>query len=81
MNVGMLWMDGDRDRDLATRLGRAAAYYAEKYGRRANLCVIHPDMVGDGPVPALPNLAVRLRPDVLRDHVWIGVDEPFDRER
>lgn len=79
MNIGMLWLDSDRDRDLGSRLTRAAAYYAEKYGQRANLCVIHPDMVGDDPVPALPELAVRLRTDILRDHVWIGVDEARGR--
>ena len=75
MNVGMLWLDSDHEKDLESRLSRAAAYYAAKYGREANLCVIHPDMAGEGTLGAVGDMAVRVRTDILRDHVWIGVDE------
>lgn len=80
MKVGMLWLDVDPQQDLEVRLTRAATYYAEKYGRRANLCVVHPDMVGDQDVRKVGGLAVRVRKDVLRDHVWIGVEEPAKAE-
>ena len=71
----MLWLDAEPEQDLAVRLTRAAAYYAEKYGRRANLCVVHPDMIGEQVVREVGGLAVRTRKDVLRDHVWIGVED------
>jgi hypothetical protein len=81
MNVGMLWLDTDHGDALESRLRRAAAYYAAKYGRRANLCIVHPDMVRDGPVASVGEMAVRVRTDIVRDHVWIGVEDAGGRSR
>lgn len=80
MNVGMLWLDTDDGDDLESRLGRAAAYYAAKYGREANLCIIHPEMAGEGPLAAVGEMAVRVRTDIVRDHVWIGVEDIGGRD-
>jgi hypothetical protein len=74
MKVGMLWLDDDREADLGGRVARAAAYYAQKYGRRATVCVVHPETAGDH-APSLGDIALRVRPDVLRHHFWIGVEE------
>ncbi len=80
MNVGMLWLDEEKNVDLGQRLARAADYYAAKYGRRATLCVVHPETAGENPPVAVADLAVRVRPDVLRNHFWIGVDESIARD-
>ncbi|HMK08755.1 MAG TPA: hypothetical protein VK449_06945 [Anaerolineales bacterium] len=75
MRVGMLWLDPRDDSDLARRVARAAAYYADKYGRKATLCVVHPETAGEQPPSTVAELTLRVRPDVLRQHFWIGVDE------
>ncbi|HSR46536.1 MAG TPA: hypothetical protein VLL77_00990 [Anaerolineales bacterium] len=79
MNIGMLWLDTDHTADLESRLGRAAAYYAAKYGRRANLCIVHPDMVREGGLASVGEMAVRVRTDIVRDHVWVGVEDVESR--
>lgn len=75
MKVGMLWLDSGDEVDLARRVARAAAYYAEKYGRKATLCLVHPETAGEAPPASVADLTLRVRPDVLRQHFWIGVDE------
>ena len=74
MKVGMLWLDNDPGVDLGRRVERAAAYYADKYGRKATVCVVHPETAGEQP-PSVADIVLRIRPDVLRDHFWIGVEE------
>ena len=46
MDVGMLWFDNDRRKDLSSKVTRAANYYREKYGRAPNVCFVHPSMLG-----------------------------------
>jgi hypothetical protein len=75
MKVGMLWLDTDPEAALDRRVARAAEYYADKYGRRATLCVVHPDTAGDQPPSIVADLILRVRADALRQHFWIGVDE------
>jgi hypothetical protein len=79
MNVGMLWLDTDDEVDLGRRVARAAAYYADKYGRKATLCVVHPETAGEQPPSTVADIALRVRPDALRQHFWIGVDEATGR--
>jgi hypothetical protein len=75
MEVGMLWLDSERQVDLSVRIGRAVAYYREKYGRRPNLCIIHPVTAGEDPLNQIDELSVRSSVSVLPDHFWIGVEE------
>jgi hypothetical protein len=75
MNVGMLWLDTEDEVDLARRVGRAADYYAGKYGRKPTLCVVHPETAGERPPQNIADIALRVRPDALRQHFWIGVEE------
>lgn len=42
MNTGMLWFDNDPKTGLTTKIKRAVDYYHKKYGRKPNLCLIHP---------------------------------------
>jgi len=76
MNVGMLWLDTEDGVDLDRRVARAAAYYAEKYGRKATLCVLHPETAGEQPPGRIDDVVLRVRADALRQHFWLGVEEP-----
>ncbi len=75
MNVGMLWFDGDPQRDVPDRILRAAEYYRTKYGRTPTLCFLHPSTAGAQPPLEVGGLRVRMSDSVLRDHLWIGVEE------
>lgn len=75
MNVGMLWFDGDVHRDVPARIARAAAYYRSKYGERPTVCFVNPSMVGKDPPLEIDGLLVRTSVSVLRDHLWLGVEE------
>ena len=46
MNTGMLWFDNDPKTALVVKIERAAEYYLKKYGRKPNLCLIHPTALG-----------------------------------
>jgi hypothetical protein len=75
MNVGMLWFDGDRSRDVPARIRRAADYYQSKYGRRPTVCYVHPAMAAGAPLEQTAGLKVQSSPSVLKDHLWLGVEE------
>jgi hypothetical protein len=85
MNIGMLWFDNDPKTDLATKIEHAAEYYRKKYGKRPNLCFIHPSMAPPQPeasqsqdgataVFTSGNVEVRITRSVLPNHLWIGVN-------
>ncbi len=85
MELGMLWFDGESQRPLQERLDRAARYYAQKYGRPANTCYVHPSTIaGTGRAPetkaskreqCVAGLTVRASRTVLPNHFWLGVEE------
>jgi len=75
MTSGMLWFDNSNT-TLAQKIQKAAAYYEKKYGRKPDLCLVHPSMflpdtgVGEG-----MSLTVRPYRPVLPGHIWIGIEE------
>ena len=86
MNIGMLWFDNTKS-DLFTKIERAAGYYQNKYGRRPNLCFVHPStlkqsqpeliaQVGEQPFPIrrIGDVEIRANRSVVRNHIWIGID-------
>jgi hypothetical protein len=91
MNVGMLWYDNDPRIALTTKVTRAADYYRQKYGLVADLCLVHPSMLGEsriapiegrlgkdvGPVACTVSGTVFIRPSRLIQpgHLWIGTEE------
>jgi len=84
MNTGMLWFDNDSKTTLAAKIERAVAYYQKKYGRKPNLCLIHPNAVhgesqktdkATGPVSNTCGVTVRPYRPVLPGHLWIGVED------
>ena len=73
MNTGMLWYDNDPKTALTAKIERAVDYYHKKYGRKPNLCLIHPTALEN---PATAG-GVKIRPyrPVLPGHLWIGIEE------
>ena len=79
MNVGMLWFDNDPRTALTAKVSRAADYYRQKYGLIADVCLVHPSMLGE-PRPDLEDghagkIAVRPNRAILPGHLWIGTEE------
>ncbi|HLB64036.1 MAG TPA: hypothetical protein VJJ46_04290 [Anaerolineales bacterium] len=79
MEIGMLWFD-DSARTLPEKVKRAAAYYAEKYGRTPTLCLVNPAGL-NGSEGDLGGVQVRAARSVMPHHLWIGVDEQKRSER
>jgi hypothetical protein len=82
MNIGMLWFDDDKQRQLDEKVARAAEYYRAKYGVQPTECYVHPLTLGDsGAVTAGEKAAtaagVRLRPSrtIIKNHFWLGVGD------
>jgi hypothetical protein len=75
----MLWFDNDPRTALTAKVSRAADYYRQKYGLVADLCLVHPSMLG-GPRPnpeevRAGKIAVRPNRAILPGHLWIGTEE------
>ncbi|MFV1859473.1 MAG: hypothetical protein ACC647_08990 [Anaerolineales bacterium] len=78
MEIGMLWYDNSPIA-LNDRVKQAAGYYSEKYGRKPNLCLVHPDMLQDDEGKA-NGVVIRKGKGVMPGHFWIGVDEAQDAQ-
>ncbi len=82
MMTGMLWWDGDKNASLAAKVQKALAYYTKKYQRRAELCLIN-DIDAQGvdlnEASKVCGLTVRPAKNVLRYHLWMGVEEPLPK--
>lgn len=79
MEIGMLWFD-DSHLSLKEKIGRAAAFYDEKYGRRPTLCLANPITINGGE-RVIAGVQVRQARTVMPNHFWIGVDEKSRRRR
>ena len=78
MNVGMLWFDNDPHTGLASKVGKAADYYRQKYGTPADLCLVNPAMLGDKPDLVdghAGKVTVRPQRSILPGHLWIGTED------
>ena len=74
MNTGMLWFDNNPKTDLSAKIIQAATYYQEKYGKKPNLCFVHPSLADKN---AQNPLGILVKPNrlVLPNHLWIGMNE------
>jgi hypothetical protein len=71
MNVGMLWLDDDKQRPFEEKVIRAADYYREKYGNLPDLCLVNIQMLtGKQKVGAIE---VEPAKTVLPHHFWLGM--------
>ena len=76
MNIGMLWFDNDPKTDFSLKIERAARYYCEKYGKKPNVCFVHPSMLQTVPADkkTRSDIEVRTTKSVLPNHFWIGIN-------
>ena len=74
MDSGMLWFDNSDQRDLDSKIDRAAAYFLKKYGQSPTICFVHPSMLQPGADGSSSGeVEVRSAPSVLPNHFWIGM--------
>lgn len=73
MDIGMLWYD-DGPAKLKERLQTAVDYYADKYGRKPNLCLVNPETL-NGDTGKFNGVQLRTAPAVMKNHFWLGVEE------
>lgn len=78
MDIGMLWFDPDKSREVEKRITRAADFYHEKYGRSPNLCYVHPSLAKDTLPHQVAHIQVRTSVSVLPDHFWLGIHDPSE---
>jgi hypothetical protein len=71
MNVGMLWLDDDRNRSLEEKVSRAVEYYQEKYGRMPEMCLVNQGMLSGEKLVGKVN--VQPIGNILPHHFWLGM--------
>jgi hypothetical protein len=75
MNVGMMWWDGS-SLSLVAKIQKAIDYYQKKYGRKPDVCLVHPSMMEkDQTRVEVDKLTVRPYHAVLPNHIWIGIED------
>ena len=76
MHTGMLWFDNNPKTTFAQKITRAIDYYKKKYGRKPELCLVHPSMATADDLSSVDHLiTVRAWRPVLPGHLWIGVED------
>ncbi len=70
MNVGLLWHDSGSD-DLARKVKRAARRYRVRFGKKPNVCYVHPTLLPEGDAQ-VEDINVRSSQRILRHHFWLG---------
>ena len=78
MDIGMLWLDDDKQRPFEEKVSRAADYYREKYGRFPELCLVNSKMLDEDVVSPSENkkvgrIEVQPTQTVLPHHFWLGM--------
>lgn len=71
MDIGMLWIDDGRGRDLASRVREAAASYREQYGVAPSLCMVHAGQLQKG-MQEIEGIKLESNPRLLPNYFWIG---------
>jgi hypothetical protein len=71
MDIGMLWMDDGRGRDLASRVAEAAYSYEEQYGVAPSVCMVS-DAQMESAKAEIAGLRLESSPRLLPNYFWIG---------
>lgn len=71
MNVGMLWLDDDRNRSLDEKVSRAVEYYRDKYGRMPEMCLVNKEMLAEE--KQVGKVSVQPWASILPHHFWVGM--------
>lgn len=78
MNEGLMWFDNDPQRKLADKVRQAATRYQVKFGRRPTVCYLNAADL-DGQVEQVGGVQLQVAPNVLRHHLFIGVEQDADQ--
>lgn len=73
MKTGMLWFD-DSTRSLKVKVGEAATFYKEKYGKAPTHCFVNPGMLSDKAPPS-NGVEVKETKSVMPHHFWLGIED------
>jgi hypothetical protein len=71
MDVGMLWLDDDKNSTLEEKIIRAAEYYLYKYGKPPNMCLVNQTQLEEE--KQVGRIQVRPVQNILRNHFWVGI--------
>ena len=78
MHTGMLWFDNSQTA-LTVKIQKAVDYYHKKYGRRPDLCLVHPSLLDAADrnqrTVEIAGLTVRPYRPVLPGHIWVGIED------
>lgn len=75
MDTGMLWFDNNLQEDIESKIDRAAILYQQKYGRKPDLCFVHPSLLKKSS-PRRTDMEIRAAGMVLPDYLWLGLKDP-----
>ena len=76
MEIGLLWFDDDKKRDLPAKVIRAANHYKQRFGRKPELCFVNPSMLGDDEEKIKPGgVILQSSSTVLMNHFWLGMND------
>ena len=80
MQEGLLWFDNDTRRKLADKIGQAATRYQVKFGCQPTICYLNTVDFNDQ-VEAVNGIRLRPAANVLRHHLWLGVENESQRTK
>lgn len=70
--TGLLWFDNSPKTDFAEKVKEAASYYQKKYGRKPDLCYVHPSMLNQKGFQT-NGIEIRGAQQILPNHFWVGI--------
>lgn len=73
MKEGLLWFDNNPKRNLADKVIRAADRYQQKFSRRPTTCYLN-EADFDGQTDKVDDIRLQTASNVLRHHLWIGIE-------
>ncbi len=74
MMTGLLWFDNNAKTNFSEKLQQAVVYYQKKYGKKPDLCYVHPSMLAQKILPS-HGIEIRGAQQILPNHFWLGITE------
>jgi hypothetical protein len=72
MKIGMLWYNDTKSASLQEEIEAAADHYFSRYGRRPEICFVHPITLEANPV-SVPGITILGKSTVLPNHLFLGM--------
>jgi hypothetical protein len=69
MKIGLMIFD-DSKQSLPEKVGKAIAFYEQKYGRKPTLAMVNPKDYQDCNL-----IAIETNRSIRKNHLWLGVKE------